>query len=104
MKTDQFETLVTAQVIDRVTVYTYGVIGGVHDGWEVWAYSDSEAGTAALERTGNRIKTQRGDVRRWASLDKLWAYLVKSGAAARCAISIEQSHAGQKAELAEAAV
>ena len=36
MKTDQFETLVTAQVIDRVTVYSYGVICGVHDGWEVW--------------------------------------------------------------------
>ena len=102
MKTDQFETLITAQVIDRVTIYSHGVINDVHDGWEVWAYSDSEAGTAALERTGNRIKTQRGDVRRWASLDKLWAYLVKSGAAARCSISIEQSLTSQKASAAPA--
>ena len=91
MNVSQFETLIAAGVADRVVIFSNWPLSDERHGWEIWAYSDTPEGSSALEAVGNVISTQRREVRRWVSLDKLWSYLVKAGAASKCIVSIEQS-------------
>jgi hypothetical protein len=50
-------------------------------GWVLWVYGDDadKAGNSEVNKHGNRMRTDTGEVRYWDSLDGIITYLTRLG-------------------------